>query len=150
MLDPQVLLDPFEKQLDLPLALVETADRRRGQCHLFGQEHQGFRRLGVAEPDPTQMDRVVLAGLHAIEAMVWSAMMPVLRSVGDEYTRRASRLDLARDKLGARSIRKDQSQNTPKFFASFFQKRRPSLPLILEQGGRCCVLLATSQGTGHA
>ncbi len=67
MLDPQILLDPFEKQLDLPAALVETADRRCGQCHLVGQEHQGFRRTGVAEPDPAQMDRVVLAGLHAIE-----------------------------------------------------------------------------------
>ena len=40
LLDPQMLLDPFEEQLDLSTAFVESADRGRGQCELVGEKHQ--------------------------------------------------------------------------------------------------------------
>src|ERR1035441_2017225 len=40
LFDPKMLLDPFEKQFDLPAALVEGADRRGRQGELVGQKHQ--------------------------------------------------------------------------------------------------------------
>ncbi len=36
-LDPQVLLDPFEEQLDLPAALVEPGDGQGGQGEVVGE-----------------------------------------------------------------------------------------------------------------
>ena len=49
MLDPQVLLDPLEEQLDLPAALVERTDGQRRQDRVVGQEDQGLACLGVLE-----------------------------------------------------------------------------------------------------
>ena len=42
LLDPQMLLDPLEEQLDLPSALVKGADGHGRQTELIGEEHQGF------------------------------------------------------------------------------------------------------------
>jgi hypothetical protein len=36
----QILLDPFEKQLDLPSPLVELRNRNRWQCKVVRQEHE--------------------------------------------------------------------------------------------------------------
>ena len=37
--DPQMLLDPFEEQFDLPATFVERADGRRWQSELVGEEN---------------------------------------------------------------------------------------------------------------
>src|SRR6202035_2904184 len=59
LLDPQMLLDPLEEQLDLPSALVEGADGRGRQTELIGEEHQSFSRLGIAQSDTPQVFGVV-------------------------------------------------------------------------------------------
>src|SRR3546814_6766858 len=41
-LDAQVLLDPFEEQLDLPALAIQGADRRGGQGALIGEQHDGL------------------------------------------------------------------------------------------------------------
>jgi hypothetical protein len=41
MLDPQIALDPFEKQRDIPALLVKFGNRQRGKFHVIGQEYQG-------------------------------------------------------------------------------------------------------------
>ena len=79
-----MLLDPLEEQLDLPSALVEGADGRGRQTELIGEEHQGFSRLGIAQPDAPQVLGVMLAGVVTASAMVCSQMIPVARSVGAE------------------------------------------------------------------
>ena len=82
MLDPQVLLDPFEEQFDLPAVLVERADRQRRQCGVVGQEGQRLARLGVLEFDAPQVLGVianrVLAGEHH-ELIADQAGVPVHR-----------------------------------------------------------------------
>ena len=54
-LDAQVLLDPFEEQLDLPAALVERSDRQRRQRRVVGQENQRLARLRILESNAPQM-----------------------------------------------------------------------------------------------
>ncbi len=49
-LDAQVLLDPFEEQLDLPAAFVEPCDGERRQGEVVGQEDEGLAGLRVAVP----------------------------------------------------------------------------------------------------
>ncbi len=41
-LDAQVLLDPFEEQLDLPAAFVEPCDGERRQGEVVCQKHRGL------------------------------------------------------------------------------------------------------------
>ena len=45
----QVLLYPFEKQFDLPAALVKRSNVQRRQEHVVGEEHQGLARVEVFE-----------------------------------------------------------------------------------------------------
>ena len=47
--DTQVPLCPFEKQFDLPAALVKRGNVRRRQEHVVGEEHQGLARVEVFE-----------------------------------------------------------------------------------------------------
>ena len=56
-----MLLDPFEKQFDLPTRFVECADGGRRHGEVVGQEDQRLAGLGVLEADTTQMRGVVLA-----------------------------------------------------------------------------------------
>jgi hypothetical protein len=58
--DTKMVLDPFEKQLDLPAATIK---RRQGE--VVGEEHQGFAGYGVLESDPTQRRVEVLFGVKA-------------------------------------------------------------------------------------
>ena len=39
-LDSEMLFDPFEEQFDLPAALVDLGDGKRGQGKVVGQEDQ--------------------------------------------------------------------------------------------------------------
>ena len=48
-LDPQVLLDPFEEQLDLPAAFVDLGDGKRGQREVIGQELESLAGLLIQE-----------------------------------------------------------------------------------------------------
>src|SRR5713226_6742456 len=52
--DPQMLLDPFEKEFDLPAAAVQFGDRKRGQDEIVGQEDEGLGGFGILEADAAQ------------------------------------------------------------------------------------------------
>jgi hypothetical protein len=65
-----MLLDPFEEQLDMPMVLVERADRGGRQGHLIGEEDQRLAGLGILEANAAQLRGIVLLGVEAIEAMV--------------------------------------------------------------------------------
>ena len=59
MLDPQIALDPLEKQLDIPALLVKFGNRQRGKFHVIGQEYQIALLLGIEKPNPPQRRRKV-------------------------------------------------------------------------------------------
>ncbi len=67
LLDAQVLLDPFEEQLDLPPALVQSGNGKLCQAGVVGQEDQGLLGLGVFEPDTPQVLGVVFGGIMPIQ-----------------------------------------------------------------------------------
>ena len=52
--DTKMLLDPFEKQFDLPPAAIEIGDGDGRQREIVGQEHQPFAGRGVFELDAAQ------------------------------------------------------------------------------------------------
>src|SRR5258708_10452921 len=52
--DPQMLLDPFEKELDLPAAAVQFGDRKRGQDEIVGQEDEGLGGFRILKADAAQ------------------------------------------------------------------------------------------------
>src|ERR1700678_29668 len=58
--DPQVLLDPFEKQFYSPATFVKLRDRQCGQVKVIGQEHQGFALFRVSVTDAAEAIRVML------------------------------------------------------------------------------------------
>src|SRR5258708_33709960 len=66
-LDTEMLLDPFEKQFDLPTALVESANGQRRELKVVGQKHERLRRFGSLETDPAELLRVALTGTDAVE-----------------------------------------------------------------------------------
>ncbi len=66
-LDTEVLLDPFEEQLDLPPALVQLCDGRGGRHEVVGQEDQAFVCFRVVELDTSDLFRVLLSGIEAGE-----------------------------------------------------------------------------------
>ena len=55
-----MLLDPLEKQFDLPTCLVQGTDGGRWRTKEVGQEDQAFARLEIVEPNPTQMNGIPL------------------------------------------------------------------------------------------
>ena len=66
-LDPQVLLDPFEEQLDLPSALV---DQRNGQCRdgkVVGKEDQILAGFLVEEMNSTQGNGISFLGQNSAQ-----------------------------------------------------------------------------------
>ena len=65
-LDAQVLLDPLEKQLDLPAALVQRGNRQCGQGGVVGQEHQRLAGFRIFETDAPQLFGVVLRDVEAV------------------------------------------------------------------------------------
>jgi len=66
-LNTQMLLDPFEKQLNLPTAFIQRSNRQRGQHHVIRQKDQCFPRGGIFKADPSQVIGVGLTGVEAIE-----------------------------------------------------------------------------------
>lgn len=67
LLDTQVLLDPFEEQLDLPAAFVQSGNGQRRQARVVGQEDQSLLGLGIFEPDTTQVFGVVLGDVVSVQ-----------------------------------------------------------------------------------
>jgi len=65
-LDLEVLLDPFEEQLDLPAGLVDLSDRGGGQSEVVGQEHEVLSGFRVAVTNSAKRDRAAsrLAAVH--------------------------------------------------------------------------------------
>ena len=67
-LDAQMLLDPFEEQLDLPTLLVERTDGQRRKRQIVGQERECFAGVLVEIDHPAQNVGVTLARHRAGEA----------------------------------------------------------------------------------
>ena len=65
-LDSQMLLDPSEKQFDLPATSVNIRDRHRRQVEIVAQEDEPLARLDVAIDDATQ-------GLGVVSRCQWAA-----------------------------------------------------------------------------
>ncbi len=51
LLDAQVLLNPFEEQLDLPAAFVQSSHGQGRQRSVVGEEDQSLLGCWVLEPD---------------------------------------------------------------------------------------------------
>jgi len=62
-LDAQVLLDPFEKQLDLPALSIQVRYQLRFECEVVGQERDAFATV-VLEDHPSQCGGIVFAGIE--------------------------------------------------------------------------------------
>lgn len=65
--DTQMLLDPFEKQFDLPAASIEIGDGQCWQRKIVGKEHQVLAGYGIFESDTTQGRVEILLGVKARE-----------------------------------------------------------------------------------
>ena len=61
-LDAQVLLDPFEKQFDLPTLAVQVRDQRGFEGEVVGQKSYSLARL-VLDDHTSQRGGIVLAGI---------------------------------------------------------------------------------------
>lgn len=48
-----MLLDPSEKEFDLPAAAVQLGDRKGWQDEIVGQKGKGLGRFGILEPEAT-------------------------------------------------------------------------------------------------
>jgi hypothetical protein len=67
VLDAQVLLDPFEKEFDLPTVFVQGCDGGGRQTGVVGQEDQRFFGAGVRKPNTSNVFGIVLDGIKALE-----------------------------------------------------------------------------------
>ena len=62
-----MLLDPFEKQLDLPATFVELSDDQSGKLKIVGEEAEALVCLFVVENDVAQILRIVVGRFYACE-----------------------------------------------------------------------------------
>ena len=67
LLDAQVLLDPFEEQLDLPAAFVQSGNGQGRQACVVGQEDKRLLGFGVFEADMVQVLRVGLGSIVPVQ-----------------------------------------------------------------------------------
>ena len=66
-LDPEILLDPLEEELDLPTGLVDVRDGPRRELEVVGEKHVVLAGLSVPVADPPEQDRALLPALSARE-----------------------------------------------------------------------------------
>jgi len=66
-LDPQMLLDPFEKDFDPPAAFVKLGDGQRWQAEIVGQKDQALVSFGVEEADPLEFVGKIFAGIEPLQ-----------------------------------------------------------------------------------
>jgi hypothetical protein len=64
-LDSQVLLDPFEKQLDLPAGLVKQGDAFRRKGKIVGEKREVLSLLDVEKPDAAKLVGVIFRRAEA-------------------------------------------------------------------------------------
>ena len=67
LLDAQVLLDPFEEQLDLPAAFVQSGNGQGRQGRVVGQEDKSLLGCWVLEPYTAQVFGVVLRNVVTVQ-----------------------------------------------------------------------------------
>ena len=65
--DAQVLLDPFEKQLDLPATFVKLCNDQSWKFKIVGEEAKALVRFLVVESDIAQILRIVVGRFYARE-----------------------------------------------------------------------------------
>ena len=65
--DPQILLDPLEKQLDLPATAIELRDRQRGQLEVVGQKDEALSTLEGDVADASQGFGVLFRHLRPLQ-----------------------------------------------------------------------------------
>ena len=66
-LDPKVLFDPAEEQLDLPTALIKQGDGQSRKGEVVGQERKISVIVPVVKPNATKAIRVVLSSIESAE-----------------------------------------------------------------------------------
>ena len=66
--DPEVLLDPFEEEFDLPATLVDCRDGHCREFKVIGQEYQSLAGIGVEVTDTSEFFRVVDLSLPRTQA----------------------------------------------------------------------------------
>ena len=66
-LDPEVLLDPFEKQLDLPTRFVDLRHYERVELEVVGEEDQRLSRFRIHVADAPQARSVQALGFRPVE-----------------------------------------------------------------------------------
>lgn len=71
-LNVQVLLDPFEKQLDLPTGFIKLGNSYTGQFKVVGQEYQGFTSFLVFEFYAAEWLWIVLNTFFVSSTTIWS------------------------------------------------------------------------------
>jgi len=65
--DPQMLLDPFEEEFDLPAAAIELGDGQRRHGEVVGQKDQRLARFWIAIADAAHGDGIIVLGVQAGE-----------------------------------------------------------------------------------
>ena len=63
--DPQMLLDPFEKQFDLPAATIQLGDGQSWQGEVVGEKDQALAGNRIFEADSTERCVEILLGVKA-------------------------------------------------------------------------------------
>ena len=67
-LDSQILLDPFEEELDLPACFVDLGYHDGVDFEIVGEEHQQLSGFGIQEANAPEIVRILLAGFGPVEA----------------------------------------------------------------------------------
>lgn len=66
--DPEILLDPFEKQFDMPTTLVDAGDGYCGQPEMVGNEDQTPACFRIDEADSSEFPGVIPFALGGLQA----------------------------------------------------------------------------------
>ena len=108
--DAQVLLDPPEKRLDLPSALVEIGNDQWGQLGVVGDGDNAFPELGIPIRDTTHRNRIQMAALGPAKADELVAAQPTSSIHGGGLDSAEVHVDLGSgDKEGQALIDGEQS-----------------------------------------
>ncbi len=101
-LDAKMLLDPLEKQLHLPAALVERAHGERGQRQMVGQKHQPLVSFEIAIHDAAQPLGIALMGIEhrEFDQLIADQSGAAIHGLGEQALELGVRLG-ARHKEGA-------------------------------------------------
>lgn len=67
-LDPEVLLDPFKEQLDMPTTLVDAGNGYCGQPEMVGNEDQTLACFWIDEADSSEFPGVIPFALGGLQA----------------------------------------------------------------------------------